>query len=295
MKKVALLFSVFGILLLFLSNSYGQSENDSTLYRIETKDGNQYIGTIVSMDSTIIQFNSNSVGTISIPKQLVEVITPVSPEKIIAGKYWAENPQSTRYFFQPNGYGMKRGEGYYQNVWVLFNQFSVSLTENLSLGAGIVPLFLIAGAPTPVWIAPKFSLPVVRDKFNLGGGALIGTILGEEETGFGILYGVSTFGNRDNNVNIGLGYGYASGGFAKTPTISVSTMLRTGPRGYFISENYYISTADEFVIIFSLGGRALTRSNVGIDYGLIIPFNTGAEEFIAIPWLGVTLPFKSKK
>ncbi|MCB2220402.1 MAG: hypothetical protein KQI35_08410 [Bacteroidetes bacterium] len=294
MRNLALLSAVFGILLLLPNSTLGQSENDSTLCEIEIKDGNRFIGTIVLTESDTIHFKTITIGTIHIPKNLVKKITPLAPNQLKEGEFWADNPQSTRYFFSPNGFGMKKGEGYYQNVWVLFNQVSFSITDNTSLGAGIVPLFLFAGTSSPAWIAPKFSLPVVKDKFNVGGGALIGTILGEEEAGFGILYGVSTFGDRNNNLNIGLGYGYAGGGLAKTPTITVSTMLRTGPRGYFISENYYISTADDYMILLSLGGRGITRGGVGIDWGVVLPLGSGIGEFVAIPWLGITLPFKPK-
>jgi len=48
------------------------------------------------------------------------------------------------------------------------------------------------------------SIPVSKEKFNLGGGALLGTVLGAEETGFGILYGISTLGSKDKNVSLGL-------------------------------------------------------------------------------------------
>ena len=294
MKKLAILSAVFGILLLISNSTLGQSKNDSTLCEIETRDGNHFIGTIISMESDTIHFKTDKLGTLHIAKNFVKKITPLAQNQLKEGEFWADNPQATRYFFSPNGYGMKRGEGYYQNVWVLFNQVSFSITDNTSLGAGIVPLFLFAGASSPAWIAPKFSVPVVKDKVNVGGGALIGTILGEEEADFGILYGVSTFGDRSNNVNIGVGYGYAGGGLAKTPTITVSTMLRTGPRGYFISENYYISTAGDYLVLMSVGGRGFTRGGVGIDWGVVLPLGAGIGEFVAIPWLGITLPFKPK-
>ena len=209
-----------------------------------------------------------------------------------AGKLWFENTQSTRYFWSPNGYGLKKGEGYYQNIWVLWNQASIGVTDYFSVGAGIVPLFFFGGTATPVWIVPKFSIPVVKDKFNIGAGAIAGTLLGEG-TGFGIVYGLGTLGNRNNNVTLGVGYGYAGGDWAKKPMITFSGMARVGQRTYILTENYFISTVEENVVILSVGCRSIIKK-AGIDYGLFIPVVSEQESFIAIPWVGFTMPFGKK-
>lgn len=271
-----------------------QNKPDTLMYRLETTSGNIYTGKILEQDDQKIIFFSDELGEITIFRRNIESLNPLEPGKIKGGKYWSDNPQATRYFFSPNGYGLNKGEGYYQNVWVLFNSFAVGVTDNFSIGAGIVPLFLFAGAPTPVWITPKFSIPVSKDKFNLGGGALIGTILGGDGGGFGIVYGVATAGSKDNNVSLGLGYGYAGDDWAKSPMINLNFMLRTGARGYLISENYYISTVDESVVLLSFGGRQIIKK-AGLDYGLVIPLFGDMESFAAIPWLGLTIPFGKKQ
>jgi hypothetical protein len=200
------------------------------------------------------------------------------------------NPQATRYFWLPNGYGLKKKESYYQNVWLFFNQVSVGLTDNFSIGAGMVPLFLFAGSPTPVWITPKVSFPVVKDKFNIGAGALAGTVIGLDESGFGLLYGLTTFGSRDKNFTLGLGWAYAGGTIANVPTISVGGMIRTGPRGYFLTENYFIGAGGETFGIISAGGRRIIK-RISLDYGLFLPLAAGLDTFLAMPWLGLTVPF----
>jgi len=266
---------------------FAQNENDQV--KIETIDGNEYIGKIVEENNDDLVLETESLGRITIKKVNVKTREIISVEKIKDGKYWFDNPQSTRYFWSPNGYGLKKGEGYYQNVWVLFNQVSVGVTDNFSVGFGTIPLFLF-GASTPVWLTPKFSIPVVAEKFNIGAGALVGTVIGEEESGFGLLYGITTFGSRDKNISIGLGYGYAGEKLADTPTVSVSSLIRTSQRGYFITENYYIDTGEESLVLISLGGRRIIKK-VGLDFGLFIPFSSDQESFIAIPWLGLTVPF----
>jgi len=288
-------FKLYAIVVLLLTVSYcaAQDRADTLTYYIQTTDGNTYRGQILSQDSLKVLFNLEKFGELSFLKTEIKKMQPLDNEKMVDDEYWMDNPQATRYFFSPNAYGLKKGEGYYQNVWVMVNSFAVGVTDYFSIGGGVVPLFLFAGSPTPVWITPKFSVPVVEEKFNLGGGALLGTVLGVEETGFGILYGISTFGSRDKNVSLGLGYGYAGGDWAKAPMINFNTMIRFGAKGYFISENYFVHTEGTTVLIFSLGGRHIFQ-NAGLDYGLIIPFISDMGSFIAFPWLGITIPFGNK-
>ncbi len=266
-----------------------QTTNDTTLVNIETIDGNEFIGQIVSEDSLKIVLKTEKLGEISIFRSDIKRQEILEVQQIKEGKYWFPNPQSTRYFWSPNGYGLKKGEGYYQNIWVLWNQFAYGLSDNFSIGGGIIPLFLFGGTPTPVFITAKFSIPVVENKFNLGAGAIAGTVLGEEETGFGILYGISTFGTPDNNVTFGLGYGFAGGEWASSPMININGMFRISSRGYFITENYYINAGGENVVLITLGGRRIIKK-AALDYGLVFPI-ADIGQFVAIPWLGFTVPF----
>jgi len=287
----------FSLILFFCMSAttvFSQAQPDSSkLCRVEIKDGNEFVGLMASEDSVNVVLETALMGKVTIPRTSIKSITWLKSTSLKGGKLWSENLQSTRYFWSPNGYGLKKGEGYYQNIWVLWNQASVGVTDYFSIGAGIVPLFFFGGASTPVWITPKFSIPVVKDKFNLGVGALAGTVLGEG-SGFGIVYGLGTVGNRNNNLTLGLGYGYATGDWAKKPMITLSGMARVGPRGYLLTENYYISTVDATLLLISAGGRTVTKK-AGIDYGLFFPISSDLGTFIAIPWLGITLPFGKKE
>jgi len=275
--------------LIFTFSVKSQTANDTTLVNIETIDGNEFIGQIVSEDSLKVVVKTEKLGEISIFRSDIKRQEILEVQQIKEGKYWFPNPQSTRYFWSPNGYGLKQGEGYYQNIWVLWNQFAYGLSDNFSIGGGIIPLFLFGGTPTPVFITAKFSIPVVENKFNIGAGAIAGTILGEEETGFGILYGLSTFGTPDNNVTVGMGYGFAGGEWASSPMININGMFRVSSRGYFITENYYINAGGENVVLITLGGRSIIKK-AALDYGLVIPI-ADIGQFVAIPWLGFTVPF----
>jgi hypothetical protein len=270
--------------------SYSQSAD--SVYHIETTDGNEFIGLLVEQNQTEVKLKTEKLGLIAIKRVDIKVMRLITGNKVIDGQYWFDNPQSTRYFWQPNAYGLKKGEGYYQNVWIFGNQLSTGLTDHLSVGVGLVPLFLFGGAPTPVWITPKVSIPVKKDKFNIGVGMLAGTVVAGSNWGdgggaFGILYGTATIGSRDRNLSIGLGYGYSNGSWASQPVVTVSFLTRVSDRGYIVSESYVFPTGGSLI---SLGGRRLIK-RVAIDFGLFAPVLEDMSTFIAIPWLGISVPF----
>ena len=70
-------------------------------------------------------------------------------------------------------------------------------------------------------------------------------------------------------------------------------MIRTGAKGYFITENYFIGTPDNFIVLMSVGGRRIIQ-RAGLDFGAFIPIGADIDSFVAIPWLGLTIPFGQK-
>lgn len=293
--KIILLLVIFFFTVQLL---HAQVEDELKLVKIETLDGNEFVGTISSEDSEKLVLKTKNLGEVTISKNDIKSQVVVNKSQIKEGILWFDNPQATRYFWAPNGYGLKKGEGNYQNIWVLWNQASYGITDNISIGGGIIPLFLFGG-PSPVFITPKFSIPIVKDKFNIGGGALIGTVVGdygfEEEDinrSFGIVYGLSTFGSRDSNISISLGYGRAGGEWADSPLINISGLHRVSNRFYILSENYYLDVGDGAVGIISIGGRWIIKK-AALDFILLRPIGKDVDMggFIAAPLIGFTIPF----
>ncbi len=289
MKKLI----ISGFFLAYLSMnhvSFGQNLPDTTkTLRIETIDGNIFTGYLISEDSLILVISTQTYGKLRIPLNQIKSRHELTQVIKVGDEIWLPNPQSSRYFWAPNGYGLDAGTSYYQNIWILYNQFSFGVTDNFSIGAGMVPLFLFAGTSTPFWVVPKLSLPVTKDRFNIGTGAFLGTIIGENTGIFGLLYGTTTFGSRDKNISFGMAYGFAQDSWLDVPVINISGMVRTGPRGYFVTENYAISAEGEFVLLLSAGGRSIIR-NIGLDYSLWFPLGMGLDTFVAFPFLGITIP-----
>ena len=291
MKRLIESVVLLSSLLLFQIPLSAQTIQDTTqLWRVETDDGNNYIGIILEQDAETILLRTEMLGDIAIPKLKVIALEPVKTEQIVDGEFWYSGLHNSRYFFAPNGYGLDAGKGYYQNIMLLFNQVSVGVTDNVSLGLGTVPFFISDGFALPIWLTPKVSIPIKKDDWNIGAGGLFATLIGEDAEWIGIAYGVSTWGKPDKNFTAGLGYGFVGGEWARTPAVTLGGMIRTGKRGYFITENYFLDTGDELSLVISAGGRY--GNKVTLDYGGIMIF--AGDSFVVLPWVGVVVPFGKK-
>lgn len=290
-KKLSfsLLISVF-IALISISPAQAQERVGETI-RITTADGNILMGVILQENDDRIILEVEGIGEVTVQRANIRNIQVIRPEQIRNGEYWFDNPHGTRYFFAPNAIGLQKGTGYYQNAWIFFNNVNYGLSDRFSIGAGLIPGFLFGGGldATPMWLLPKFSIPVSGDHFHLGLGAMIGGVIG---SGSGALfYGSGTVGSTDKNLTIGLGYGASGGEISNTPLVNVSGMYRVKRTIYMLGELYLLPGIDGNGIAL-LGGR-WAPENFAVDFGLVLPLDdTGG--FIGIPWLGVSIPFGNR-
>lgn len=278
------------ILILFVlcasMQAHSQTENLSVniRYWVLMNDGNEYVGILREVTGDEIKLETESLGLITIPIVRISKIREVTSKNDTP---LTDEIHSTKYFYNGSALNMTRGEGYYQNVWVLGNVIDYALTDNIQLQGGIVPLFLFDGTETPVWLKLKMTVPLVPNKFSIGGGVLYGTVIGLEEN-FGLINTMGTVGNKDKNLTLGLGWGFTDEDFGERPTISVSGMIRTGPRGYLVTDNMFLDTGEDEPVLLMLGGRRLI-SRVALDFGGM--FISGTDPIVVVPWLGVTIPF----
>ena len=295
MKKISSLFTLF--VLLFISNrGNSQIVMTDSIYIFEMKDGNTYMGKVTVIDEFELYAMETSLGILTIKHEDIAVIKKPDEQNLKDGLYWPTNPHSSRYFFSPSGYGLRKGEGYYQNAWIFFNQVSYGFSDYFTAGVGLIPTFLFGVTEAlPVWITPKVNIPYKNGKGAFGAGSILVGVLGEEDAGnLGILYASNTFGTRDKQLTIGAGFGYSSeGGFSNYPTINVSGLIRTGKHWAFVTENYLFTAEDFSTGIISAGARYMGK-RVAIDMGGFIPIYSGIERLFTIPWLSISVPFGKK-
>lgn len=287
--------SLLSVLFLLVLSSVSYAQDDTgTLYRIVTTDGNVYIGTVVSEDEEKIVFLEDKLGQITIPRNSIKSMKEVHPDQLKDGEYWFENPHGTRYLFSTSAIGLKKGEGYYQNTWIFFNNVNYGLTDKFSVGAGLIPVFLFGSSSTPVWFLPKVSIPIANDNLHLAAGGMFGGVIGAGESfGIGLAYGSITAGDTDNNVTFGVGFGYGDGEWSDVPLFNLNGITRLNRTLYLISENYLISVGGETAGFISAALRWAPES-FAVDFGLFRPYVVGENiggGFIGVPWLGVAIPF----
>ena len=261
-----------------------------TTYRVETREGTTVVGTLVSETEAEVVLKTKELGTVTIKRADIKRMEEVGADRFQEGEYWFRNPQSTRYLFAPNALGLPKGAGYYQNTWILFNNVNYGVSDHFSMGGGTVPVFLFGAAALPIWFLPKVSVSTPRDNLHLAGGAVIGGVVGAGgDIGLGLVYGSATVGGRDRNATIGLGYGYTDGEFSDTPAINVSGMTRVSRTVYLLTENYFFPAVEDANLV-SVGVR-WAPENFAVDFALFRPLGPDIDGFVALPWLGVTIPF----
>ncbi|MCH8304833.1 MAG: hypothetical protein IIB94_06850 [Candidatus Marinimicrobia bacterium] len=135
------------------------------------------------------------------------------------------------------------------------------------------------------WLTPKYTIMETRDRAVAIG--LLNVIIsgfGESEN-VGILYGTTTFGESDNALTVGLGYGYVGSNLADKPMIMIGGERRIGKRTKFLTENWLFPGADE--PLFSVGIRWFGEK-LAADFGL---FRSAGMEFLGVPWLDIVVNF----
>lgn len=264
---------------------------------VQTTDGNEFYGAWLSQDDQFIVLKTENFGDISIRKTIVKRIVPIDRIKTSKGRVWFLNRNAERYFAGTSGYGLRKGEGSFDNGWVLFNQVSYGISDQFAIGAGFAPLLIFDG-PLPFWVTPKLSVPLVKNKLHVALGGLFGRAYSDYEddnSRFGAVYTQLTLGSPDTHLTAGFGYGISNGSWSESPILSLNGFWRTGPRLALLFESYWQNPGNNYeaVSMFSSGVRFVGR-RVSVDVSLlllVIP-DDGA---YPIPWVGMHVPFGSGK
>lgn len=286
--KLTNLIPPFFVFIFFVNTSFSQELPDSTRVKITTKTGNVLIGNITEENDDEVKIQVEDIGVVTIKRSEIKemVRLGINSDSVLD---WPYHFQTSNYFTSHSAYGLKKKEGYYQNVWIFFNNVSYGVTDNLSVGLGTYATFFFTDV-FPFWVTARYSMPIVENKFNIGVGGVLGSV---EDTNFGYVYGMATLGPRDRNITIGVGSGFAEGEFSDL-LFTIDGIYRVSPKFYLIIENYLIQDIEgfEFDANFTfIGGRSIL-GRASLEYGLL---TSNQFEFLGIPLLGVTLPLHKNR
>ncbi len=309
-KSKSILYPLFIFFLVFLysTNVDAQLEKDTTtIWEIVMKDGSIFKGKIMVKGRKVFHVKTKDLGMLVLVKRNIKHREAYVPEELKDSIFIEPNILSNRMMLSPTGMLQGKRKGYYENKYLFANHFNFGLSNDFSLGFGMMPLFLFDGAATPVWVVPKLKIKTKSKYFKMSTGVFWADLLLDDYSEFGTIligYGMATVGTDNLNFSIGLGYGYLDYRWLESPTISFSGMVRINKRSYLFCENIFFNVMNnpsfygEIENLFSIGGRTIWK-NVTLDFGFLGPNGRGVGNsngretgFIAIPYIGLILPFK---
>ncbi len=268
-----------------------------TMVRITMTDGSVYLGEIISQEQGIIRLKTANLGTLQVPTINIERLEDLTGDKMRKGQYWFENPSYNRYFLGQSAQPLRKGEGYYQNIWIFFNAAHYGITKNISVGGGFEFLSTF-GAQTPIFfLSAKAGFPFGQRSSagatirylniaNLSNNEDI-----ETDLAGGLFLGTAqyTYGTSDHNLTAGIGYGVAGKEAADRPVFVLSGQTRAGKRMGFLSENYIIP-GDQFEAIFIYGMRFMGE-RISFDLVFLNHREIAKVIFIGIPMVDFVFKF----
>lgn len=270
-KSVISIIGVFILILGAPNNLLSQDLDKLTVgsnYHVTLKDGSELHGELVNKTSNQIVLKTAAMGEVTISATDIDEIQETSESDYKGGKYWFPNPSYSKYHFGSTGRNLKKGDGYYQNVLIVFNSAHYGITDWFSIGAGFEAISTFMGQPL-FFIMPKFGYEFFKN-FSVGVSYMYGNqsaaIAEEGFAGIGIINGIITYGNDDYNGSVGFGWAHSADNLTSDPVITISGQARVARRLALVTENYLIP-ADPYYGIFSYGLRILgERSSFDISF-----------------------------
>jgi hypothetical protein len=156
------------------------------------------------------------------------------------GEVWPDDANVSRLFFSSTGRPVPKGEGYVSSFWLFFPFVGYGVTDRFTIAAGTP---ILPGAMGEIfYIAPKFTL-YNEGNLSVSAGALSFFLTKEiAEGNAGILYGVGTYGSRDNAITLGAGWFYAAtddfSGTSNEPVFMIGGERRISRRVKLVTENW---------------------------------------------------------
>ena len=266
------------------------STDSTEVQVIRLRDGSSIVGRVTEATEDSVRFVT-AVGTLSIPREYVVGLREVERTAVRRGEVWPANPNATRLLFAPTGRMLEKGDGYFNDTYLLFLSVQGGITSRLTLGGGLSVIPFDDFSDNVVFVTPKVGV-VASPKFNLAVGGLAGFVGGLADEGenasLGVLYAVGTVGLPDASLTLGTGLAYAGGEFADAPVAMLGADVRLSRRMSFITENYLLPN-DDITSIISYGLRFFGEK-LSVDLAF---WNMPGEDavFPGIPYVAFSVNF----
>ena len=139
----------------------------------------------------------------------------------------------------------------------------------------------------PLWLTPKLTIPLIKDKINFGIGSVTGLFLETEAYGFGAVYSDISIGSDFNHISVGVGSAYDEGNWIEGPLLTMSGTLKVSSSISFTTENY-VTRENSFYSIHAYH-YIYRSSDILLQWGLLL--FSDQFDLYPVPLLGLQVPF----
>lgn len=220
---------------------------------------------------------------------------PLADTHDIIKSFWFKNPHASRLLIAPTAIPLRKGEAYYQNIYVVENMFNYGISNHFSAGGGFDFITMFGDFGDGLHPMLHFNINSgfkVAENFYAGAGSIVVKI--PYESWAGLIYGMGTYGNYNNNITMGLGWGFIDGSFEEKPFIMIGGMVRASEKLWFISENWIAPVIDqEYYMLVSYGMRFAAK-RIAVDLAFVNSKDIVNEIFIGIPFVDFVVKLGKK-
>ncbi len=269
MRKLCVI-SVLGFILVLLAGSrsegQGGRQNPSTISVVDTSkiqvitvgDGTTLIGRVVRVGADSVEVETNG-ARVTLSRTAIRSVTVRPASAIRNGEYWVQNPNTSRLLFGPTGQMLRQGEGYVADFELAFLGGAYGVSDNFTIGGGV----LLPSPGTAYFITPKIGFSP-SPKVHLATGAMLIGLAGESES-IGVYYGAATFGDEDQSITGGLGYGFSGTNVSSQPVFMIGGEKRFSNRMAVVTENYLVPDLDPLLAV----GIRVIGEKLSADLGVM--------------------------
>lgn len=252
--------------------------DSSMIQVIKVRDGSTLIGRVIRVGADSVEIETRGART-TLARSAIRSVTVRPASAMRNGEYWVQNPNTSRLLFGPTGQMLRKGEGYIADFEFVFLGGAYGITDNFTMGGGV-----LLPAPANVYfITPKIGFSP-SPKVHIATGAMLIGLTGDAES-IGVYYGAATFGDEDQSVTGGVGYGFSGADVANEPVFMIGGEKRFSNRMAVVTENYLIPGLDPLI---GLGIRFIGEK-LSADLGLMRVSDSGRP--VTIPLINFMAKF----
>lgn len=238
---------------------------EDKLQQVTLKDGSKLIGRITEVTDNDVKFKTD-LGEMTIDRSKINDIVEIPLSSFRDGKYWFPNPNQTRLLIGPTARTLRKGEGYFVDLWIFFPGVSYGLTDNITIGGGVS---IIPGIDHQLfYLTPKIGFGV-NEKLDVAATIMIFR-LWDETAYLGI--GNLTYGTEDLSITGGLGLAWNDAEMADDPAGTLGGEFRFARRMSLVAESWFIPGNSESGTL-GMGALRLFGEQMAVDIGLAYSFD----------------------